>query len=193
MASWFPWVWCHLSTTHHCHPLTESCPADPPLLDQTRASASPENGSQLFFNILIFFDFWSSSIYANISSLNICCWYQRIQAPAAASEKWELSWKVSISDVAPSHTTSQIYIFIVKHICCRDLNNAWNWIEAFHFNFWSKGWPTIKHLEIDDLHFLVAPFLISIWTWEETLSTIWMGFLHYSSNQQNSSPKSGGL
>ena len=89
ISSWFPWVWCHLSTTHHCHPLTESCPADPPLLDQTRASASPANGSQLFFNILIFFDFSSSSIYANISSLNICCWYQRIQAPAAASEKWE--------------------------------------------------------------------------------------------------------
>ena len=114
----------------------------------------------------------------------------------ARSCQWEmriiLLWKVSISGVgvAPPHTTSQIYIFIVNHICCRDLNNEWNWFEAFHFNIWSKGCPTIKHFEIDDLHFLVAPFLVSIWTWEETLSTIWMGFLHYSSNHQNSCPKS---
>ena len=61
MAPWFPWVWYRVSTTHHCDPLTESCPADPPLLDQTRASASPANESQLFFNILIFFDYYFST------------------------------------------------------------------------------------------------------------------------------------
>ena len=75
----------------------------------------------------------------------------------ARSCQWEMGiillWKVSISGVAPPHTTSQIYIFIVNHICCRDLNNEWNWFEAFHFNIWSKGCPTIKHFEIDDLIF----------------------------------------